>query len=67
MVVNINCHFYSCYHYYTIYWLKNINYHINIKMNSAKEIDIVNRAHYFLDDMIYIKNFDLDKTKIYEK
>ena len=36
-------------------------------MNSAKEIDIVNRAHYFLDDIIYIKNFDLDKTKIYEK
>ena len=33
-------------------------------MNTAKEIHIVNRAHYFLDDMIYIKNFDLDKTKI---
>ena len=36
-------------------------------MNSAKEIHIVNHAHYFLDDIIYRKNFDLDKTKIYEK
>ena len=36
-------------------------------MNSLKEIDIKIRTYYFLDNMIYIKNLDPDKTKIDKK
>ena len=36
-------------------------------MNSVKEIDIENRRYYFFDDMINIKNLDLNKIKLHEK
>ena len=36
-------------------------------MNSVKEIDIENRRYYFFDDMINIKNLDLNKIKLDEK
>ena len=32
-----------------------------------KDIYIKNRTYYFFDDMINIKNLDLNKTKIDEK
>ena len=36
-------------------------------MNSVKEINIENRTYYFSDDMINIKNLDLNKIKTDEK
>ena len=35
--------------------------------NKFKEIDIKNRTYYFSDDIINIKNFDLNKIKTDEK
>ena len=35
--------------------------------NKVKDIDIKNRTYYFFNDIINIKNFDLDKIKIDEK
>ena len=35
--------------------------------NKFKKKDIKNCTHYFFDDMINIKNFDLKKIKIDEK
>ena len=35
--------------------------------NKVKDIDIKNHAYYFFDDIINIKNFDLNKNKIDEK
>ena len=35
-------------------------------MNSVKEIDVKNRAYYFFDDMINIKNLYSNKIMIYE-
>ena len=35
--------------------------------NKAKDIDIKNRTHYFLNDVINIKNFDSNNIKIDEK
>ena len=35
--------------------------------NKAKDIDIKNYTYYFFDDIINIKNFDLNKNKIDEK
>ena len=40
------------------------DYHISIKMNSVKEIDIKNHKHYFFNDLINIKNLDPNKIKI---
>ena len=37
---------------------------MNIKI---KDIDIKKHTHYFFDDIINIKNFDPNKTKIDEK
>ena len=37
---------------------------INYKL---KEIDIKNRTYYFFNDMINVRNFDPNKTKIREK
>ena len=34
--------------------------------NKIKKIDIKNRAYYFFDDLINIKNFNLNKIKIDE-
>ena len=36
-------------------------------MNSLKEISVKKRMHYFSNDMITIKNPDLNKIKIDEK
>ena len=36
-------------------------------MNSLKENNIKNRIYYFLDDMINIKDLDLNEIKIDEK
>ena len=36
-------------------------------MNSLKEINIKNRAYYFIVDMINFKNLDPNKIKIDEK
>ena len=36
-------------------------------MNSLKQIDIKNRMYHVFDDMINIKNLDLNTTKIDEK
>ena len=36
-------------------------------MNSSKQVDIKNRMYHFFDDMINIKNLDLNKIKIDEK
>ena len=36
-------------------------------MSSVKEIDIINRTHYFMNDMINIKNLNAKKIKIDEK
>ena len=33
----------------------------------VKETDIKNETHYFLDDIIIIKNFDVNNIKIDEK
>ena len=35
--------------------------------NKVKDIDIKNYTYYFFDDIINIKNFDLNKNKIDEK
>ena len=35
--------------------------------NKVKHIDIKNCACYFFDDIINIKNFNLNNVKIYEK
>ena len=35
--------------------------------NKVKDIDIKNHRYYFFDDIINIKNFDLNKNKIDEK
>ena len=35
--------------------------------NKVKEIDIKNLTHYFFDDILNIKNFDSNSTKIDEK
>ena len=32
--------------------------------NEIKDIDIKNHTHYFLDDIINMKNFDPNKIKI---
>ena len=34
--------------------------------NKFKDIDI-NRTYYFLDDMVYMKNFDPNKIKVDKK
>ena len=34
--------------------------------NEVKDIDIKNRTYYFLDDIVNIKNFDLNNIKINE-
>ena len=39
-------------------------HHIDIKINSVKEIDIKVYRHNFLDETINIKNLDLNKIKI---
>ena len=36
-------------------------------MNSVKDIDIKNRAHYFLNDMINVKIFDTNEINIDQK
>ena len=36
-------------------------------MGNIKEINTKNRTYYFFDDMINIKNFDLDLLKIEKK
>ena len=36
-------------------------------MGNIKEINIKNRAYYFFDDMINIKNFDSNLLKIDKK
>ena len=36
-------------------------------MNSVKEIDIKNGMYYFFNNMINIKNLEVNKTKIDEK
>ena len=36
-------------------------------MNSVKEINIKNGTHYFLDDMINVKNLDPYNIKIIQK
>ena len=35
--------------------------------NKVKEIDIKNQTYYFFDDIVNVKNFDLDNIKIDEK
>ena len=35
--------------------------------NKIKDKDIKNRTHYFFNDIINTKHFDLNNTKIYEK
>ena len=35
--------------------------------NKVKDIDIKNYTYYFFEDIINIKNFDLNKNKIDEK
>ena len=35
--------------------------------NKIKETDLKNRTYYFFDDMINIKNLDINKIKIDEK
>ena len=35
-------------------------------MNGLKEINIQNRKYYFFDNIINIKNFDVNKIKINE-
>ena len=35
--------------------------------NKVKDIDIKSHRYYFFDDIINIKNFDLNKNKIDEK
>ena len=35
--------------------------------NKVSDIDIENRTHYFFNDIINIKNFDLNNIKIDEK
>ena len=34
--------------------------------NKVKYIDTKNRKYYFFNDLIYIKNFDQNKSKIYK-
>ena len=34
--------------------------------SEVKDIDIKNRTYYFLDDIVNIKNFDLNNIKINE-
>ena len=33
-------------------------------MNSVKDIDIKNRAYYFLNDMVNVKTFDTNEINI---
>ena len=57
----------SCYYYCTKHWLKiNACYCINVKKckMQKKRNDIKDCTHYFLDDMIKIKNVDPNKIKI---
>ena len=35
--------------------------------NKVKDIDIKNQKYYFFNDIISIKHFDWDKTKLTEK
>ena len=35
--------------------------------NKLKDIDIKNRTYYFFNDIINIRNFNPNNTKIYEK
>ena len=35
--------------------------------NKVKEIDIKNQTYHFFDDIVNVKNFDLDNIKIDEK
>ena len=37
-----------------------------IKMNSVKQIDIKNRTYYYFNNLINIKNLDLNKVKVDE-
>ena len=43
------------------------DYHINIKMDSARETDIRNCTYHFMDDMINMKNLDPSKIKVDKK
>ena len=43
------------------------DYHISIKMNKVKEIDIKNPMRYFFNDLINIKNVDPNKIKTEKK
>ena len=36
-------------------------------MDELKEVDMKNHGHYYPDDIINIKDRDLDKTLVYEK
>ena len=36
-------------------------------MGNIKQINFENQTYYFFNDMINIKNFDLDLLKIYKK
>ena len=42
----------------------SIYYHININMNSVKEIDVKNCTYCFRNGMISIENLDPNKIKI---
>ena len=44
----------------------SIYYHININMNSVKEIDVKNCTYCFRNGMISIENLDPNKIKIAE-
>ena len=35
--------------------------------NKLKDIDIKNHTYYFFDNIFNVKNFDPNKTKIFEK
>ena len=43
--------------------IQNIGY----KINKVEESDITNCIYYFFNDMIDIKNLDLNKTEMYKK
>ena len=45
----------------------NAYYHVNVKMNNVKEIDIKNCTYYFHTDIINIKNLDPNNLKTDEK
>ena len=62
-------------HRLTIPWLLNLNSIMRvifkiiiaiIKMISVKQIDIKNRTYYYFNNLINIKNLDLNKVKVDE-